>query len=195
MTHRNVNHVLTILVITLAIFILIAPFLGQLDWLMNGPSKTPEPQFVTNYKKDNTAQDSTTPPGKYLYIPSIGASAEVLEGSAASTVDKGLWHRPASAEPGDTGNTVIVGHRFSYNPRLQQPLYQLDKVSVGDSIFVQWNDKVIEYAVTDKKVVKATEIRVEAPTKDAQLTLYTCTPLWNPVDRLVVVAKPVKEQQ
>ena len=49
------------------------------------------------------------------------------------------------------------------------------------------------YKVESSRTVPDTAIQVEAPTKDARLTLYTCTPLWNPVNRLVVVAKPIME--
>ena len=45
------------------------------------------------------------------------------------------------------------------------------------------------YTVTEIKEVPASAIEIEAPTDTARLTLYTCTPLWNPVNRLVVIAE------
>jgi LPXTG-site transpeptidase (sortase) family protein len=194
MTHRNINNVLTVLVIVLAVFILIAPFLGQLDWFWNGPGKTAEPRFVLDYKNSIESKSSVTPANQ-LYIPAAGASAEILEGNDIVTVDRGLWHRPATPTPLEQGNSVIVGHRFSFDPRVVQPLYHLDKVNLGDDIFVFWEGKTVKYNVTEKKVVKASAVEVEAPTKNTQLTLYTCTPLWNPVDRLVIIAKPAGAAQ
>jgi sortase (surface protein transpeptidase) len=35
------------------------------------------------------------------------------------------------------------------------------------------------------------QTQIEAPTTDARLTIFTCTPLWLPKDRLVVVAERV----
>jgi len=44
------------------------------------------------------------------------------------------------------------------------------------------------YTVDRIKQVTATAVEIEAPTARPTLTLYTCTPLWNPKDRLVVTA-------
>jgi sortase (surface protein transpeptidase) len=38
--------------------------------------------------------------------------------------------------------------------------------------------------------VSAADASIEVPTTDTRLTLYTCTPLWNPQNRLVVIATP-----
>ena len=150
MTHRNANNMLSVLVIVLAVFIVLSPFLPQIDYFMNGPSTVKQPAYVSEAAKnayvtsDNTGSSAGNLPkdtvAKQLYIPSIGALAPIIEGTAQNTVDKGLWHRPLSSQPGMAGNTVIVGHRFSYNPGVEQPFYHLDKVKPGDSIYIRWNN-------------------------------------------------------
>jgi sortase A len=116
----------------------------------------------------------------------------VFEGKTQATLSKGLWRRPHGSTPAKENNTVIVGHRLTYtNPR--GSLYHLDKVRAGDSIGVTWDNKKYLYTVVEIKVVKADETAVEAPTDTPRLTIYTCTPLWLPKDRLVVVAELEKK--
>ena len=196
MTHRDINNCLSVFVVVLAIYILLAPFLPQLDYIFNGPQSVAAPAYAVQNGAQTTSSNTTsgTPSQatseNQLYIPSIGALAPIIEGTDKNTVDKGLWHRPATATPDAVGNMVVVGHRFSYNHGVVQPFYHLDKLKVGEKIYLQWNGKTFVYTVKSAKVVKATEVSVEAPTVNAQLTLYTCTPIWNPVERLVITALP-----
>jgi sortase A len=123
-----------------------------------------------------------------LIIPAIALDQAVHEGQNPSTLKQGLWHRPASSTPDKGGNTVIVGHRLTYtDPR--GTLYHLDKVQPGDELALTWGAKRYLYTVIETKVVGPEAIEVEAPTTEPRLTLYTCTPLWLPKDRLVVVAR------
>lgn len=210
MTHRDVNNCLAVFVATIACYILLAPFLPQLDYIFNSPNKLPAPAFVTattnNEPKNNApapTEQSPTPATQQpqngqvinaaqnqLYIPSIGALASILEGTDPHTVDKGLWRRPATTTPDKIGNMVVVGHRFSYNHGVIQPFYHLDKLKIGDKIYISWAGKTYVYIAASKRVVPPTESSVEAPTPQQQLTLYTCTPLLNPKDRLVITALP-----
>jgi len=194
MTHRDINNCLVLLVGVIACFILLAPFLPQLDYIMGGAHRVPVPAFVgtaTAQGDDDPSTDNTNLQGdNQLYIPKIGVLAPILDGKDSQTVDKGLWRRPLSSTPGQQSNTVIVGHRFTYNHSIVQPFYHLDKLEAGDKIYILWNGQKHVYTVSDKKIVKNTQVSVEAPTKNEQLTLYTCTPIWNPVDRLVITALP-----
>lgn len=147
-------------------------------------------------KLEKTIQEAPRPGGttqpeavqNRLTIPSMLLDEPIFEGKSASTLGKGLWRRPHSSTPDRESNTVIVGHRLTYtNPR--GSLYHLDKVRVGDNIGVTWNNEKYLYTVIETKVVNANETEVESPTDKPRLTIYTCTPLWLPKDRLVVVAE------
>lgn len=195
MTHRDVNSVLTIFVVILGSAILLAPFLPQLDYLVNGPLKTPIPSYAETYEKGGSNEKNPSIDTKNrLYIPTIGLEADVQESPDINVLSNGLWHRPQTPTPPEGGNTVIVGHRFSYNPAINSAFYFLDKATVGDEIYLKWGNTTFKYAIRETKVVNANQIEVENNTPNDQLTLYTCTPLWNPVDRLVIVADKVGEK-
>jgi LPXTG-site transpeptidase (sortase) family protein len=131
-----------------------------------------------------TAPDAT---GDRIVIPAMQLNQPIYQGPDARTLNKGLWLRPAGSTPDKGSNTVIAGHRFTYtNPR--GTLYFLNKVHTGDEIGVFWHDKKYLYRVVSNNVVPPTATEIESATNATQLTLYTCTPLWNPKDRLVVTA-------
>lgn len=154
----------------------------------NPETTLPVSQFVA---KTTSNQSSS---GNRLIIPRLLIDAELVEGPMSdsfSLLNKGAWQLPIGVDPSKAGNTVIAGHRFSYTgPR--GIFYGLDKLQVGDQIGIRWNGTLYTYAVESSQTHAATDIYVEGPTNDTRLTLYTCTPLWNPVNRLVVIAKPVK---
>lgn len=191
MTHKNANIVLAVLVALLGLYIIVLPILPNLTFkVKQGSYKAPA--YVQAAQSGSAVSPDTIPAGNRLAIPKLGIEAPILEGIALNTVDKGLWHRPNTPTPLENGNTVIVGHRFSYNPGLKQPFYHLDKLGIGDTIVVAWEKKIVTYKVSEIKTVTADQVVVEQNTTDKRLTLYTCTPLWNPVNRLVIIAKPVK---
>lgn len=126
--------------------------------------------------------------GDRLIIPAMLFNAPINEGSQNAALSKGLWHIPTSSTPNKGGNTVIIGHRFTYtNP--EGVFYDLNKVQIGDEIGIFWQGARYLYTVTKIEVVPPTDTAVQAPSSDAQVTLYTCTPLWIPKNRLVVIAK------
>jgi len=123
-----------------------------------------------------------------LIMPTALFDQQVFDGDIRA-LRSGVWHRPASSSPDKGGNTVFAAHRFTYsNPR--GAFYNLDKLRVGDQIGVYWNNHMYYYIVSETKVVGASEVSIEAPTTQPRLTLYTCTPLTLPKDRLVVIATP-----
>lgn len=115
----------------------------------------------------------------------------VLEGPIGQQykiLDRGIWRWPQGSTPDNGGNTVLIGHRFTYtNPR--GVFYSLNQVKMGDEIGFWWNNKEYLYEVVSIQQVAPSDTAIEKNTPDPELTLFTCTPLWLPKDRLVVVAK------
>jgi sortase A len=113
----------------------------------------------------------------------------ILEGrDTYAILNKGIWRWPASSTPDKGGNTVLLGHRFTYtNPR--GVFYFLNKVKVGDEVGVVWQNTTYRYKVSGVKVVPPTDTSILNATEKPTLTLYTCTPLWWPKDRLVITAQ------
>ncbi len=191
---RFFNNCLTIAVALLAIYIIAAPYLPQLEWWLkhDSPVKAVAGPKPGNPAEPAPAQQQATVQGDALFIPRLDM-AQPIYGGGKSSLSKGIWKLPNTSTPDKGGNTVLVGHRFTYaGPAI---LYHLDKVQVGDAITLRWQDKTYNYGVTDIKVVLPTELSVEANTKDAQLTIYTCTPLWSVKNRLVIIAKPLEAGQ
>jgi sortase A len=131
------------------------------------------------------------PSGKRLVIPVMLLDEQVYEGTSPLTVHKGVWRRPNTSTPDKGGNTVMTGHRFTYKGR--SVFYELDKLKVGQRLAVFWDNHRYTYEVTEKKVVPPEQTEVEGQTKDSQLTLYTCTPLWSARNRLVIISKLVEK--
>jgi sortase A len=115
-----------------------------------------------------------------LYIPKVGLALPYNTGDS-SVLDKGAWHRwPERGDPTRGGNFILAGHRFSMGLTpgetiKRSPFYHLDKVEVGDSIYIDYASVRYEYIVARHFTVKPSRSEIEASTGDAKLTLYTCT--------------------
>jgi sortase A len=192
---RLFNDLLTVVVISICIYVIAAPFWPQLSlWYKQQDDKTKGAPYAGELARSLGAEtnsvESKIPDENRLVIPAISLNEKIYEGESENTVNYGVWRRPKTSKPDLGGNTVLVGHRFTYkNPAV---FYHLDKVKAGDRFAVYWNKKELLYEVTELKVVPATAIEIEKPTEDDKLTIYTCTPIWTAKDRLVLVAKPIK---
>lgn len=182
---KHINNLLFAATVLILLYIIVAPVLPALTFWV---------QSRTNRGAELAAQ-LTLPSGKVnagsgdrIIVPSMLLNEPINEGADLRALNHGgTWRRPKTSTPSEGGNTVIVAHRYTYtNPR--GTFYFLDKVKVGDQIGVFWHGKRYVYSVASVKTVGPNESSIEAPAKNAQLTLYTCTPLWLPKDRLVVTA-------
>lgn len=97
--------------------------------------------------------------------------------------------------PGQTGNTVILGH--SSNDVFDDGAYkfvfvQLDKLDKGDTFYLNYQGTRYTYSVTEKKVIDPTEVSQLIINTDKPLaTLVTCTPPGTALKRLVVIAEQI----
>jgi sortase A len=182
----RINTGLVVLIILINAYVIVMPFLPAL--LFRYQKHSQHAQTITKIVTEKPKPNSIAANAHELIVPSMVLDATINEGPTIRTLRQGLWRIPHSSTPDKGSNTVIAAHRYTYtNPRGM--FYHLDQVHIGDPIAVLWNGKKYTYRVTQTKEVAPSAIEVEAATDDPQLTLYTCTPLWNPKDRLVVVAK------
>ncbi len=122
----------------------------------------------------------------HLVIPRLRLDTPILDGESPYLVNKGVWRRPNSSTPNLGSNTVLVGHRFTYDgPSI---FYNLDKMQKGDVIIMVWKGVRYKFDVTATQTVPASRVDIENATSDKRLTIYTCTPLWSAKDRLVITA-------
>jgi LPXTG-site transpeptidase (sortase) family protein len=120
-----------------------------------------------------------------LSIPKIDFNAIVVEGTGRRDLLLGPGHMESTAQPGDTGNAVITGHRDTFF----RHIYELDR---GDVITVQRSGQTYNYEVTGKKIVDPQDLSVIKPSGERQLTLITCYPTYyvGPApERLVIFSK------
>jgi len=124
-----------------------------------------------------------------LYIDSIDAEGLVFQGETSETMDKGFWHFPTSVYPGQKGNSVIIAHRYLHIPPAKDTFFNLNKVKKGDSIVIKQDNSEFTYIVSEIKIVEKNDISVLQDTREYQITLITCTPLWTSNQRLAVIGK------
>lgn len=135
-------------------------------------------------------------------IPFVGVSSKnlvahdwnALEKDMQEALKDGVIHYPGTSLPGQHGNIVITGHSsyFPWDPgRFKDVFALLHQLKIGDKIVIYYNQEKYIYEVTEKKVVKPTEINILKQTPDDKLTLITCTPVGTNLNRLIVTAMPV----
>lgn len=180
-THPRINNCLAVFLCVLSGYIIAWPFLPSLNWWANHSIP------VVSARINPVINVEAIPDTNTLVIPGLSLREEILEGSGIETVNRGVWRRPLTSTPDSGGNTVLVGHRFTYSGK--SVFYNLDKVRVGDEIRLYWNNKEYIYITEEIQVVSPDSSVVEAETSEPRLTLYTCTPLLTAKDRLVVKAK------
>lgn len=152
----------------------------------------------------NPINDITVGPEPRLIIPKINVDVPVIYDigndyvSQMAAMNKGVAHFAipgASSHPGQIGNTVLAGH--SSSDLLDSGDYkfifvQLDKLVVGDTVYANYQQKRYTYTITNKEVVKPTEVsKLSYPTTKPVLTLITCTPLGTALNRLLITAEQI----
>lgn len=192
LTLSRTNTLLLVLIILINAYVVVTPFLpAMIFW-----TKSHNSAEVEHLSQQVNSPPTLKPiPGpNRLIIPAMVFDQKVYESNDSTfanivnVLKKGVWHWPESSTPDKGGNTVMLGHRFTYtNPR--GVFYYLDKVKVGKEIAVIWNHKKYVYKVVSTKVVSPSDTSILKNTKQPQLTLYTCTPIWWPKNRLVVTAR------
>lgn len=114
----------------------------------------------------------------------------VLAGGSGRTLAFGPGHLSASAMPGETGNSVIAGHRDTHFEFLAD-------VAVGDAFLFEMADGAHHaYEVIDTDVVDSRHGSLVLDTDESLLSLVTCYP-FESVDpggpmRFVVTARLIE---
>ena len=156
---------------------------------------------IVNYKQENKVQADMEPVDKVaggkaiddplgaigiIRIPKINVKVAIGEGVDMDTLKYAVGHFPQTAKAGQKGNFCIAGHRsYTYSEYFNR----LDEINKGDEIFVKTREGEYKYIVSEKKIVDPSEYSVLDSTKDATLTLVTCTPIRVATHRLIIKAK------
>lgn len=175
-------------------YIIALPFLPFLNlWVLEFQDDTNGVQYqgqLAELQGVDSSNLAPPPTENTLVVPGIQVDETVLEGADIGVLNEGgVWRRPQTSTPDQGGNTVVVAHRFSYSD--PSTFFHLDQLQEDDTFVVWWEGKEYIYEVFEVVEVPATAIEIEGPTDDPILTLYTCTPVWTALNRLVVKAELV----
>lgn len=180
---RRLLQIALVIIIIICAYILFLQFSPQKKQL----STHEQDLFIAAIKKE--------PEINKLIIPEVGVNSQILEGDY-KVLDKGVWHRyPERGNPEVDGNFILAAHRyvFAWLPQRvneQSILYNIDKINLNDSIYIDWQGKRYHYTVSEKRTVNPSEASIEDPSKDAKLTLYSCTLSGERDGREVIIARP-----
>lgn len=121
-----------------------------------------------------------------LVIDKINLKVAVSEGTDMDTLKYAVGHFKETAMPGEKGNFALAGHR---NYTFGEYFNRLDELENGDEITMKTTKGSFTYKVYGKKVVLPEQVEVLNPTKEATMTLITCTPVRVATHRLIINAK------
>ena len=141
-------------------------------------------------EKDKKPEKAQLEEGKgigILNIPKINLEIGIIEGVSYEDIKYVVGHFPGSPMPGEKGNFSIAGHRTSY---FGQAFKDIDKLEKGDKVKVTYNGKEYTYEITDMYEVTPNETEALNPTKDATITIVTCTT--DAKNRVIVKGKLVE---
>lgn len=130
--------------------------------------------------------------GIRVKAPVIYNQKTINEANFQLALRDGVVHYPNTAFPGKKGNVVIFGHSSGqvWAPGNYKFVFtHLDKLNLGDKIFLDYQGTRYTYTVGGKKVVPPSDVSVLDPTEKNILTLITCTPVGTSKDRLIITAR------
>ncbi|MBW8484734.1 class E sortase [Actinomadura parmotrematis] len=142
------------------------------------------------------ARDRDGEPYALMTFPRLSVSEPVREGVTESDLWRGVGHYPGTAQAGETGNAVFLGHRTQGAAAFAR----ISALRRGDRIVVRQQDASFTYRVTGRRIISPRTRSVLAPVRfrpgstphEAVLTLITCHPKGSDRQRLTVFADLVE---
>lgn len=159
-------------------------------------NSTPLPSTKSKVNPNNIPEFADN----HIFIPSISTDAPItwmVENTSESTsaaLENGTIHLLGTAIPGTVGNVFITGHSSNYAWALgkyKSVFALLGKLSVGEMIYLKYQNKVYAYKVYEKDVIKPSDTSVLEQGKKSILTLMTCTPVGTSLNRLIIKSNQV----
>lgn len=138
-----------------------------------------------------------------LLIPSLNVSSPITtfyQDGLSWTIDpweKQVGHLENTAWINESSNVVLAGHSQYPNGKAGI-FFALDKMQVGDMIFIRDGIHILRFKVTEVRSVDYRDLTVLYPSTDSRLTLITCSiPSYVAkqnlyFERVVVIAEEIK---
>lgn len=124
-----------------------------------------------------------------IAFPSLDQRYAIVEGIGNEPLKLGAGHVPGSPLPGESGNSVLAGHRDTV-------FRSLGKLKAGDRIEVETTSGRFAYEVTGRRIVDESDADAVRASAEPLLTLITCYPFTyvGPApERLLLTAKLIEE--
>ena len=127
-----------------------------------------------------------------MYIPRLSDKVwgmPVLESVELYDLARGIGHYPQTQLPGEKGNFAVAAHRATNG----EPFRDIDRLEVGDSVFVETREAWYEYTLRRDQIVSPTGTWVIDPVpgdpgatpSERLITLTTCNPRWGSTTRWI----------
>ena len=162
---------------------------------MEEPQPAAAPKLAINPGEEEPQEiEEVNPVDKYIEgkelsgiieIPALSVKAAILEGTDDRALKYTVGHYPGTANPGEKGNCVLLGHRnYVYGHYFRK----LNELKTGDSVIIRRGNDTFTYTVAESFVVEPEDVWVLEATEDAVLTMITCTPVPTYTHRLIIRA-------
>ena len=157
------------------------------------PSPASQNETISRAANYNSSSNS-------IYIQKIGITAPIIQAEGTgqaqlnAALDLGVVLYPGSPLPGSEGEVALTGHSsvYAWNKTPYGQIFALlDKVEKGDIVSIVYNNYQYDYAVVDKKILLANQVKTTA-TLEQKLMISTCWPIGTSLKRLVVYAELIK---
>lgn len=130
----------------------------------------------------------------YINIPKMNIDIPILLGANTENMQKGATHMTETSYPigGENTNSVIAAHRGWYKSKMFR---NIDKLEIGDVIYIQNFREELVYYVYDIKIIEPTDLsELKIEEGEDIITLITCHPyLINTHRYIVKAARGIKE--
>ena len=123
----------------------------------------------------------------------VQVDAPLVEGVTDNDLAHGVGHHRTTVLPGGKGNIVLSGHRWKYGDNPNYTVFEnLDALQNGDEIILRDQNREYRYIVYEHQIVDDDAVEILNQTEESVLTVYTCTPKYTALKRLVYRARLVQ---
>lgn len=157
---------------------------------------SPALHLPTDGPPDATARRLTTSKpvsdDNRLYIPQLNVDIAISTDSLAAASELSEY----GSNPRNGGNYVLKASRFGlgmtpFDTKAHSPLYNIEQLTKGDQIYVDFDGTRYAYEVTDRSVLNGAPDLIEGSKDQKSLTLYSYSSLSPDIVQDVIEAKPV----
>lgn len=158
----------------------VAPAMEKYNEELGGEVAAVDPFATDDYVAAESFIDDPEGIFAFLRIPKLDLYQPIFTDASKVNLAKGVAHIMGTDMPGLSPGLrpVIAGHRGYYQSVM---FMNLEELAEGDSVFVEWKDKALEYKVYNQEIIEPWEVEKLAPIEGRKLlTLLTCNPMRPP---------------